>query len=211
MAQAARDLGNGLVLRWSTSDDVDRLAACMARAFGKPGEPDLSLARMVRRYMRGDYPFMSPADFALVEDTSRSDRPVVAGACYLREEWTYDGIPLPVGRPEIVGSDPDYRNGGLVRAVFDLIHERAAAERTLLQGITGIEYFYRQFGYEYALDLGGGVRVPIESIPGRAADEPEPYRVRKAVPDDVDAIDACYRCEQNASLIGLRMPREFWR
>lgn len=210
MVSDERDLGDGLVLRWSTAADVDRLAACMGRAFGKPGEPDVSLEHLVRRYTGGDYPFMCPDDFALVEDTTAPERPAVAGACYLRETWSYAGIDVPVARPEIVGTDHGYRNRNLIRAVFDLLHERAAAEKTLLQGITGIPYFYRQFGYEYALDLGGGVRVPAALVPELPEGEQESCRLRRATAGDIDAIEACYRRDHDDSLMWLQMPRAYW-
>jgi hypothetical protein len=29
--------------------------------------------------------------------------------------WAYEGIPFGVGRPELVGTLPEYRNRGLVR------------------------------------------------------------------------------------------------
>ena len=35
----------------------------------------------------------------------------------------------------------------------------------LVQGITGIPYYYRQFGYEMALDLGGGRMCYAPQIP----------------------------------------------
>jgi predicted acetyltransferase len=73
----------------------------------------------------------------------------------MRHKWEYGGIPFGVGRPEIVASDPGYRERGLVRAVFELLHARSAALGHMAQGITGIPYYYRQFGYEYALDQGG--------------------------------------------------------
>ena len=39
---------------------------------------------------------------------------------------------------------------GLIRMLFEMIHARSQAEGDLVQAITGVAYFYRQFGYEYA-------------------------------------------------------------
>ena len=103
--------------------------------------------------MSGTHPLMGPGDFALVEDQSKPHNPLVACTCLWRHTWEYEGIPFAMGRPEIVASDPAYRHRGLIRALFELIHARSEAEGHLVQAITGIPYFYRLFGYEYALDL----------------------------------------------------------
>lgn len=94
---------------------------------------------------------MGPTDFAVIEDTSKEGRPIVACTCGWRHTWTYEGIPFQVGRPEMVATDPAYRHCGLIRALFEIVHARSAAQGDLVQAITGINYFYRQFGYEYAL------------------------------------------------------------
>src|SRR6476620_12558376 len=101
------------------------------------------------------------------------------------EIWEDDGIVFPDGRPEIVATMPDFRNRGLIRAIFELIHARSAAEGQLAQGITGISYYYRQFGYEYALDLGGRRSVYLAAIPKLKPGETEPYALRDATLADI--------------------------
>ncbi len=66
----------------------------------------------------------------------------------------------------MVATDARYRNRGLVRALFEMIHARSSAEGHLVQAITGIPYFYRQFGYEYVLDLDGSRILPVDSNSG---------------------------------------------
>ncbi|HEY8457512.1 MAG TPA: GNAT family N-acetyltransferase [Actinopolymorphaceae bacterium] len=212
-----RELGNGLTLRWSRADDTERITRLVGHAFRRRPDdaPDRSLQDLVRRYMRGDYPFMGPGDFILVEDTQRDDQ-VVACACYLREEWEFDGISLPVGRPEIVATDPEYRNRGLIRAAFAALHERCEEDQTLVQAITGIPYFYRQFGYEYAVDLGGQTAVPVTMLPeapGAQDGQPEAvaYRLRPARADEVSFLADCYRHQQRDSLVTTVLPDAFWR
>src|SRR5205809_1198915 len=77
----------------------------------------------------------------------------------------YDGIAFGVGQPEFVATHPDYRNRGLIRKLFEMVHARSEAEGHLVQGITGITYFYRQFGYEYALELKGAESLIYHSSP----------------------------------------------
>ena len=78
------------------------------------------------------------------------------------QTWTYEGIEFGVGRPELVGTAPEFRNRGLVRAQFDEVHKWSAERGHMVQVITGIPYYYRLFGYEMALDLAGR-RVGFEA------------------------------------------------
>ena len=70
----------------------------------------------------------------------------------ISQTWTYDGIAFGVGRPELVGTAPAYRRRGLVRTQFEVLHQRSAERHERLQAITGIPWYYRQFGYEMALN-----------------------------------------------------------
>ncbi|MGH3491303.1 MAG: GNAT family N-acetyltransferase [Actinopolymorphaceae bacterium] len=218
-----RDLGDGLVLRWSTASDIEAVVALVGAVFrgSDNEEPNVFLQDVVRRYMRGDYPFMGPDDFVVVEDTGRDGNNIVACTCYLREDWEFDGIPLAVGRPEIVATDPRYRNKGLIRSVLSAVHERCARDGTIVQGITGILYFYRQFDYEYAIDLGGRVTLPVALLPTRGTGPveagsggeggAEPYRLRQAVRADIGFLAESYRHQQRDSLMTCCLPDAFWR
>ena len=81
---------------------------------------------------------------------------IVSALCLIPQTWTYDRIVFGVGRPELVATDPRYRRRGLVRAQMDVVHEWSRERGHLVQAITGIPWYYRQFGYEMALALAGG-------------------------------------------------------
>lgn len=212
-----RDLGGGLVLRWSTPDDTEGLAQLYSAVFrdGPEHPPNRFVASWTHDLMSGRHPLIGPGDFALVEDTDRDA--IVTATCLMSNTWEYAGIPFPVGRPEIVATDPDYRNRGLVRAAFELIHARSAARGDLAQGITGIPYYYRQFGYEYALDLGGSRSVPFSAIPRLKPGEAEPYRLREATPEDLPMVLALYERERARTyhgapmLVSIRIDERYWR
>jgi hypothetical protein len=123
----------------------------------------------------------------------------LACTCFWSQAWEYEGIHISLGRPEIVATDPAYRNRGLVRALFEEIHARSEAQGDLVQGITGISYFYRQFGYEYALNLGGRSTTNLSLIP--QAKEPEPYVLRDVVEADIPFILALYDRRRRESMV----------
>ncbi|HHW87497.1 MAG TPA: GNAT family N-acetyltransferase [Chloroflexi bacterium] len=207
------DLGDGLICRWSTAADMPKIAQAMGAIYRDSDEQPASPRAMdiARVLMADDFPYMGPGDFALVEDVSKADCPVVAYTCLWRLRWRYANIDFGVGQPEMVATRPEYRNRGLVRALFAMIHARSAAEGHLVQAITGIPYFYRQFGYEYVLDLEGSRIAPVAVIPEKQNDQPEPYALRLATLDDVPQLMAYYALSRGDSLVWNEAPEAFWR
>jgi GNAT superfamily N-acetyltransferase len=207
-----RDLGDGLILRWSTAEDMENIAQLVGLVFRDKADapPNEFLANAVRRLMRGDHPVMGPGDYALVEDTRKEGNPLVAGICLQRQDWEYEGIPFRMGRPEIVASDPAYRRRGLIRTLFEMIHARSAAEGHMVQAITGIPYFYRQFGYEYALDLGGRRIMPLAYVPKAKEGQAEPYTLREATVEDIPLLQRYYNLRRSASVVWTAIPDQHW-
>src|ERR1044072_3333744 len=121
-----RDLGEGLVLRRSRKADVEALADFNAEVFRQPGAagPDEESAAWVRDLLRGDHPTFAEDDFTIVEDTHTGQ--IVSSLCLISQTWSYGGIPFGVGRPELVGTHPDYRRRGLVRLQMDRGQPRGA-------------------------------------------------------------------------------------
>lgn len=141
--------------------------------------------------MSDGFPLMGGGDFAVVEDRSKPDQPIVACTCCWRRVWSYGGIRLAWGSRENVATDVEYRNRGLVRGgVFEMFHARRAAAGELAQAITGIRYFYRQFGYEYVLDLGGRRFVAVDALATPQGEETSPYHLRLATLADIPELVA---------------------
>ena len=180
-------LDDGLTLRRATPADADALVAFHAwiQRENDAAEPSPSVAAWVRDLMSIPHPTFSPADFTIVETTTGE---IVSSQCLISQTWSFGGIPVGVGRIELVSTHPDFRRRGLVRRQMDVVHEWSAARGELLQGITGIPHFYRQFGYEMALDLGGGRSLYWAQIPDLGPDETEPYRIRPATAADLPLI-----------------------
>jgi hypothetical protein len=105
---------------------------------------------------------------------------------------------------------PEYRNRGLIRAIFELIHARGEAEGQFAQGITGISYYYRQFGYEYALDLGGRRAVYLAAVPKLKPGAPELYALRDATQEDLPRIMALYDRERARGPVSARIEADYW-
>jgi hypothetical protein len=110
-----------------------------------------------------------------------------------------------------VASHPDYRRRGLVRALFQAFHACSADAGEPVQAITGIPYYYRQFGYEFAVDLGGSRIVMFDDIPPLKEGAPEPYRLAAATPEDLPFAMALYEQERRRSAVSTEVPAAYWR
>ncbi len=206
-----RDLGAGLVLRWSAAADLERLAALYGGVFreGPDAPPDAFVQTRVGDLMSGRHPLIAPTDVVLVQDTASGA--VAAAACLMAQTWRYEGIPLSVGRPEIVATAPEYRNRGLMRAIFALLHARSAARGDLALGITGIYHYFRQFGYEYALDLSGGPDIALPALPALDAGAAEPYTLRPATVADIPRLMALYERQSADAAVSTGIDAAYWR
>ncbi|HEX7593629.1 MAG TPA: GNAT family N-acetyltransferase [Anaerolineae bacterium] len=215
--QLPRDLGDGLILRATTAADTEPLAQLAGRVFGRDRFDDLAAAYM-RTIMSESHPIIGPSNVLVVEDT-RAQK-LVSTMCLIPQTWTYAGIPFGVGRPEMVATDPAYRRRGLVRAQFEVVHAMSESMGHLSQGITGISWYYRQFEYEYALDLGGGRIAYFSNVPMLKVEDPanssgknetDPYRLRDMTCDDIPLASSLYDREAARSLVACPRPESLWR
>jgi hypothetical protein len=204
-----RSLGDGLVLRLATPADTEAVAEFNTQIHLEDNEPVNFLRDWTRVLMSGQHPTMRAKDFVLVEDIHKHK--IVSATCLISQVWYYDGIPIQVGQPELVGTDSEYRRRGLMRTIFDTIHELSAAYGHQMQGITGIPWFYRQFGYEFALNLGGRRALPIANVPQLKEDETDPYQIRPATAADIPALVRLYQQYTEDKLVTTPMDEERWR
>ena len=176
-----KPLGDGLVLRTATGGhDVERVAEFNGVVHG-PG-----VAAMTRGLFN-HHPTTRPEDLIFVEDEHSGQ--VVSSLCLIPWTWRYEDVEIPAGEMGIVGTLEAYRHRGLIRVQVDYFKRRLGERDCLLSQIQGIPYYYRQFAYEYALPLEGGLRLEIRHIP----DPPDvPFMFRLATGDDLPALMRLY-------------------
>src|SRR5918999_6498346 len=98
-----RDLGDGLTLRSATPGDADALAEFNADVLRAQDAADPApwMADWTRDLITGRHPTFR-ADSALIVENTRAKK-IVSSMVLLSHTWTYAGVPLAVGQPEIVG------------------------------------------------------------------------------------------------------------
>jgi len=206
-----RELGDGLVMRRSTPADADALSEFNSRLhsdFG-PDKPDERIGAWVNDLLARPHPTFDPGDFTLVEDTHTGQ--IVSSLNLISQTWSYAGIPFGVGRPEVVGTLVEYRKRGLVRRQFEEIHAWSQERGQMLQAITGIPNYYRQFSYEMAIDIHGG-RLGYEAqLPQLKSDESEAYNIRPAAEGDIPFIMQVTAHGNRRSLVTCVRDENAWR
>ncbi len=205
-----QDLGDGLILRRTTRADAAALADFNLHIHLEDGQPEAGIGFWTRDLLRGNHPTFHPDDFVIVEEQNSGK--IVSATCLIDQTWTYEGIPFAVGRPELVGTLPEYRRRGLVRQIFEVVHGWSAERGQKMQAITGIPWYYRQFGYEMCVTLDGGrmSHVPQNS-PTLKKGEKEAYRVRPATAADLAFIKRITDEASRRYLVNAERDEALWR
>ena len=204
-----RKLKDGLVVRHATLEDSDALVKFNVEIH-QEGEWDAKgLKDWTLDLVSGEMPTFDTGDFTIVEDTNPGE--IVSSCCLISQTWSYEGIPFKVGRPELVGTDKDYRRRGLIRHQFEVIHAWSESRGELAQAITGIPYYYRQFGYEMTLNLEGGRAGYEIHVPELKEDEEETFTFRPAVEADIPFLMQTYESGFSRNMINALWDQALWR
>ncbi|KAF9975045.1 hypothetical protein BGZ73_001405 [Actinomortierella ambigua] len=194
------DIGDGLIMRWSTSADADNVAELMGDSFrfllsdGQLPEdqiPDKNeeVSNGARRLLKGTNACMGSSDYALVENTQAGvgENPIVAAVSLHEIPGYYGSVRLTYGKPELIACESQFRSRGLIRKlIMEMIHPESERRGHLLQIIFGIGYFYRQFGYEYSLTYRDPRQMAdISWIPKLEDGKEERFTLRRATLADV--------------------------
>jgi hypothetical protein len=97
-----------------------------------------------------------------------------------------------------------------VRAQFEVIHALSAARGELVQAITGIPWYYRQFGYEMTLELGGGRPFHWDQPGNSDTVETEAYEIREATAADIPVLVRLYDAFQAEGLVACKRDAAQW-
>ena len=204
-----RKLNQGLIIRHATPDDTQPLAAFNKEIHADWDWVGIGIEDWTLDLISGKGPTFDIDDITIVEDTKTGE--IVSTCCLISQTWSYEGIPFKVGRPELVATSEAYRRRGLVRQQFEILHEWSEARGELVQAITGIPYYYRQFGYEMTLSLDGGRSGYEVHVPKLKEDQSEPYTFRQATMDDLSFLMSTYELGCKRSLISTVWNEEIWR
>ena len=204
------ELDGGLRLRQATIQDIDQIAKFNGEIHEESEDEKGKIVAWTQDLMSGRHPTTSAKDFLLVETESGE---IVSSTCNIPQTWRYEDVELKVGRPELVATASNWRKKGLVRKQFELLHKQSEANGDVMQVITGIPWYYRQFGYSHALDLGGGRQFDFNR-PGnniKVNVEDERFLWRRASTEDIPSLKKYYAIHSQKYLLNSVRDDDIWR
>jgi len=182
MSALPQSVGSGLTLR-SVTSPADRQRYIDLNAAVTNEGP-------IAARLLDHQPTTTDADYWLV--INEATGAAVSTTCLIPWRCTLDGIQLTVAMLEMVVTDPAYRQRGLVRAQLAHFHTVVAKRGFDLSIIQGIPYYYRQYGYSYAIDHTPLTTLAVDQIPARATDAPRAYQFRAATLADSATLTRLY-------------------
>lgn len=205
-----KSLGDNLVLREVCIEDIEKLSDFFVRVFAEDEgiDPDPRIACWTQDLIRlDDDPQRKRFGFLVeIEDTAE----IASGLLAIPQIWTYDGISIPVGRPEPVATDKSFRKRGLVRKLFNEFHNTSEKYGDVMQVISGIPWFYRQFGYEMAVELGGSRSGFITQVEAAEKEKLAGISVRQAQQEDIPFLTELYSSSAIRYLIHCPLDANWW-
>lgn len=194
------DLPGGLVLRRADQGDIESLLAINGQLLGEDSRIE------VKFLIEGGVPGARLEDFLVVVEPGGR---VVSSLGLIKQELRIGRTRLRIGNPEFVSTLPEYRGAGLIRQQFAVLEKWQKERGLAISIIMGIPYFYRLFGYEYALeDFRPGYLYPETHLKKLVA-VPD-FEVRRTVESDAPALAKMYAETAAHADIALAMPESGW-
>ena len=139
-----------------TADDIEQNLDVMRKVFGQNSGVDSLVKKLIDHH-----PTMTLNDFFVIKHHGK----IVASLNLTPVKWSIGGVLLKVAELGCVATLSEYRNLGLQRRLVNEFHKQAEEQEYDLCAIEGIPYFYRQFGYEYAIPLNEETRIKFDQVP----------------------------------------------
>lgn len=181
-----------------TDEDIEQNLELMREAFGPDDGADVVVRKLVDHHSR-----MTPKDHFVFKHRGI----MVASLNLIPEKWSIGGIPLKVAEMGCVCTLPEYRHRGLIRRLVNVFHKRVADLGYDLSILEGIPYFYRQFGYEYAIPLDERTRIRLDQIP----DYEIKHEVRPFIDKDIPKAMQFLKQTQRRFYVHSIRDKQIWK
>ena len=190
-AVAAGEADDGSTIRLADVDDLGRIS----RLTGDSIHPE-TVAEIWALAAQSTTPLM------VVE----LDGAVVSTMAVFTGSLDVGGTRLRFCQPEFVSTKPGMRNRGFVARLMAVLHDSALVAGIPISLLSGLEYFYRQFGYSYAI-LEHGRHILTET----PSSVDEAWSCRRATADDIVAMDALQDSVQRHVDVTVSSTGDRWR
>ena len=168
-------------------EDVDQIVGIVDAVLGRHEVPS------VRAWLR--HTIGTPGSWRVVRDQSAPPgvaAPIVSVAACIPTPIRLGSVSIPAARIDFVATRASDRGQGHAsRLVRELLAD-SDRRGDLVQLTDGLPYFYRQFGFGYALNPPGTVVLPRAGAAGSAGNrdvDGGPVTIRPAVTADIERLD----------------------
>lgn len=181
-----------------TDSDVEQHLELMRSVFGQNSRVDLQVKKWIE-----NHPAMTRKDFHVIKHHGR----IVACLNMIPSKWSVGGVELKVSELGCVATLPEYRHQGLQHMLHAEYHKQVSEQGYDLSAIEGIPYFYRQFGYEYALPLLEQTMMRLDKVPDCKIN----HSIRRFTQSDIPVADRLLRKAQEKFYVRTIRDRGIWR
>jgi len=179
-----------------TSEDYEQFYEVMRRSF-----PDEDVTSIVKRFVE-HHPEMINTDYFMVKQGDEA----VAGLVLIPQRWSIEGVELNIAEMGCVGTVPEHRKKGvqcILNNEFDTYAKKKGYDMCVL---AGIPYFYRQFGYQYAVELDYETIIETDKLPVETS-----LASREFEEGDIAEADRLLEHTQSRYLVHSVRTQEIWR
>jgi predicted acetyltransferase len=179
----SKKISDNLTLRIAI-DDMNELQRFIS--FNHAVHQEESLKKYVNRLFL-EHPQKDEIYWIYIEENDSNK--MVSSIILAPLEWDFDGTLIPICEMDLVGTLTEYRNRGLMGILNELYEVIMEQKGYKLSVIRGIPYYYRRFGYEFALNLDERIVLNKNQIQSK---EMKKVSIRKATRQDLDFIKSIY-------------------
>jgi predicted acetyltransferase len=163
---------------------------------------DEDVRGITRRFVE-NHPDMGNENFFMVK---KGDE-VAAGLLLLPQTWIIGGVEIKVAEMGCVGTRTEHRRKRLQEILNDKFDSYAKENGYDLCALAGIPYFYRQFGYQYAIELNFSAEIDAKKIP-----DTEPVLQRREITEsDTPKMDTILRSTQQRYFVKSTRTNGVWK
>jgi len=186
------------VHRLETAEDVEDYLGLIRKVWSEEVGVD-KLAKKLIDF----HPKMTLRNFFVIKDDGR----MISTLNLIPVTWSLGGVLLKVAEMGHVGTLPEYRGKGLIRRLIGEFHVDVEDQGYDLAAIEGVPYFYRQFGYEYAVPLLEETKIRLDQIPESRSG----IKVRPFIDKDVAKAMALLEGSQRKFHVHSVRDEQVWR
>jgi predicted acetyltransferase len=181
-----------------TDGDLEQHLELMRKVFGQNSRVDLQVRKWIDHHPR-----MTLKDFFVIKHCGK----IVAGLNIIPSSWSVGGIELKVSELGCVATLQEYRHQGLQQRLHNEYHRQLLDQGYDLSAIEGIPYFYRQFGYEYALPLLERTTISLDKVPEYKIN----HKIRPFTSQDIPQADRLLKKSQEKFYVHTIRDEGIWK